>query len=46
MSNVIDQFETVKDLGVMRNNQVKFNDHVEKAARKAMQKIGWIVKTF
>ena len=46
MSHVIDQFETVKDLGVMMNNQANCNDHLEKAVRKSRQKMGWILRTF
>ena len=46
MSNVIDQFETVKDLGIIMNNQANFNDHLEKAVRKSRQKMGWILRTF
>ena len=43
MSNVIDQFETVMDLGIIMNNQANFNDHLEKAVRKSRQKMGWIL---
>ena len=46
MSNVIDQFETVKDLGVIMNNQANFNDHLENALSKARQKMEWVLRTF
>ena len=46
MSNVIEEFDQVKDLGVIMNNQATFKDHIEKAISKARQKIGWILRTF
>ena len=46
MSEVIDQSESVKDLGVIMNNKANFNDQVQKALKKARQKMGWILRTF
>ena len=46
MSNIIDQFETIKDLGVVMNDQATFKNHIEKALKKARQKMGWILRTF
>ena len=46
MSNVIEEYETVKDLGVIMNNKATFTDHIEKAVKKARQKMGWILRTF
>ena len=46
MSEVIDPFETIKDLGVIMNNKATFTDHIEKAIKKARQKLGWILRTF
>ena len=46
MSEVIDSFKHVKDLGVIMNNKATFSDHIEKALRKARQKLGWILRTF
>ena len=46
MSEIIDQYETVKDLGVIMNDQATFKDHIEKALGKARQKMGWILRTF
>ena len=46
MSNVIEEYETVKDLGVIMNNKATFTDHIEKAVQKARQKMGWILRTF
>ena len=46
MKNVIDEFENVKDLGVIMNNQADFKDHIEKAVNKARQKMGWVLRTF
>ena len=44
--NVIEDYETVKDLGVIMNNKATFTDHIEKAVKKARQKMGWILRTF
>ena len=46
MSNIIDQCEKVKDLGVIMNDQATVKDHIEKALSKARQKMGWILRTF
>ena len=46
MSEVIDPFETIKYLGVIMNNKATFTDHIEKALKKARQKLGWILRTF
>ena len=35
MSNIIEQFETIKDLGVVMNDQATFKNHIEKALKKA-----------
>ena len=40
MTKIIDQFETVKDLGVVMNDQATFKNHIEKALSKARQKVG------
>ena len=46
MSNVIEEFETVKDLGVIMNNKATFTEHLDKAVKKARQKMGWVLRTF
>ena len=39
MKEIIDQFETVKDLGVVMNDQATFKNRIEKALSKARQNI-------
>ena len=46
MKDVIERFEKLKDLGVIMNDQANFADHLEKALKKARQKLGWILRTF
>ena len=46
MKYVIEEFETIKDLGVIMNNQADFSDHIEKAVKKASHKMGWFLRTF
>ena len=46
MSHIIEEYESVKDLGVIMNNKATFDEHLEKAVRKARQKLGWIMRTF
>ena len=36
----------MKDLGVILNDEGNFKDHIEKALRKARQKLGWILRSF
>ena len=38
MSNIIDQFETIKDLGEVMNDQATFKNHIEKALKKPGRK--------
>ena len=45
-NEVIDEKESLRDLGVIVNNQANFNDHVEHMCSKVKQKSGWILRTF
>ena len=46
MDNIIERSETLKDLGVILNDEGNFKDHIEKSLGKARQKMGWILRTF
>ena len=46
MTNVIEVKEYVKDLGILVDDKVKYNHHLQKAIAKTRQKIGWITQTF
>ena len=43
---IIEEKESLRDLGVIVNNEANFNDHVEAISSKAKQKSGWIFRTF
>ena len=43
---VIERFETLRDLGVILSDTGKFEDHVEHVEKKVRQKIGWVLRTF
>ena len=44
--DIIEENESLRDLGVMINNQGTFNDHIDHICSKVMQKSGWILRTF
>ena len=46
MENVIDRFESVKDLGMIMSDDARFHDHIEKVTKKVRQEVWWIVRTF
>ena len=46
MENIIEQFSTVKDLGVILTEDARFESHIEKVSKTVRQKIGWIMRTF
>ena len=46
MENIIEQFSTVKDLGVILTEDTRFESHIEKVSKTVRQKIGWIMRTF
>ena len=43
---IIDRFESIRDLGVQLSEDASFNEHIEKVCKKARQKSGWIYRTF
>ena len=45
-NEVIERFETVKDLGVIMSEDATFNEHIEAVAKKVRQKTGWVLRTF
>ena len=43
---LIEEKESLRDLGVMVNNQGTFNEHIDHICSKVKQKSGWILRTF
>ena len=43
---IIERFETVRDLGVQLSDDASFNAQIEKVIKKARQKSGWVLRTF
>ena len=43
---IIERFETIRDLGVQLSDDASFNEQIEKVCKKARQKSGWIFRTF
>ena len=46
MEDVIQQFDSVRDLGVILSDDAKFEKHLDKVISKVRQKIGWVCRTF
>ena len=46
MEEVIEQFSSIRDLGVIMADDGEFDQHIEKVVKKVPQKIGWILRTF
>ena len=46
MAETIEPFNTLRDLGVILNDEATFTDHIEYVCKKVKQKIGWILRTF
>ena len=46
MEEVIEQFSSLRDLGVIMSDTARFDDHIEKVATTVRRKIGWIMRTF
>ena len=46
MEDVIQQFSSIRDLGVMISDDARFDTHIEKVVSKVRQKIGWVFRTF
>ena len=44
--DVIEEKDTLRDLGIMITNDGKFSSHVEHVCSKVKQKSGWITRTF
>ena len=44
--NCIDETETVKDLGIMLDNDMKFTSHINKVVSTVNMKVGWIFRNF
>ena len=45
-SEVIERFETLRDLGVILSQEATFSAHVQHVEKKVRQKIGWVLRTF
>ena len=45
-NEVIEEKETLRDLGITVNNQGTFDDHISNVCVKVKQKCGWILRTF
>ena len=43
---IIHKVETVKDLGVFIDNDLKFMSHINKLLTKVKQKVGWVMRNF
>merc|ERR1712082_520602 len=44
--DTINEIETVKDLGILIDSDLKFTSHVNSVTMKAKQKIGWVFRNF
>ena len=45
-NEIIEEKETLRDLGVTVNNQGTFNEHIDLICSKVKQKSGWVLRTF
>ena len=43
---IIERFDSVRDLGVQLSDDASFNEQIEKVCKKARQKSGWVFRTF
>ena len=43
---VIERFDSIRDLGVQMSDDASFNEQIEKVCKKSRQKSGWIFRTF
>ena len=43
---VIERFNSIRDLGVQMSDDASFNEQIEKVCKKSRQKSGWIFRTF
>ena len=46
MEDVIEQFDNLRDLGVIMTDDAKFSKHIDKVVKQVRQKVGWILRTF
>ena len=46
MEDTIDQFSSLRDLGVILSDDGKFSAHIDKIERQVRQKTGWVLRTF
>ena len=46
MEDVINQFDTLRDLGIILSDDGKFSKHVEKVVKQVRTKVGWMLRTF
>ena len=46
MEFIIEQFSTLRDLGIMLSDDGKFSEHIDKVIKTVRQKSGWIMRTF
>ena len=46
MEETIQQFSSLRDLGIIMSDNAKFDDHHNKVIRTVRNKIGWILRTF
>ena len=46
MEDVIQQFASLRDLGIAMSESGKFEEHIDKVVRTVRRKIGWILRTF
>lgn len=46
MQDVIQQFSSLRDLGIIMSDDCKFEEHLDKVAKTVRRKIGWILRTF
>ena len=42
----IDEKESLRDLGIIMNNEANFKDHINKVCAQVTQKSGWVLRTF
>ena len=45
-SNIIDDKEQVRDLGIMMSNTATFTIHIRNVVKKARDKMGWVLREF
>ena len=46
MKDIIQQFSSLRDLGIIVSDNCKFDNHVDKVVKTVRRKIGWIMRTF